>query len=446
MKGDILIRNARLVNEGGISEGDVLVRHGRIERIAGAIDADATRHIDAAGDWLLPGMIDDQVHFREPGLTHKGCIATESRAALAGGITSFMDMPNTSPTTTTLDALAHKEWLAAQHSAANYGFHFGAASDNLDLVAALPPERVAGVKVFMGASTGNMLLDEPVLLERLFASVPTVLLAHCEHTPTVEADSARLQAQYGDAATAALHPQARSAEACWRSSRLAVGLARQFGTRLHVLHLTTARELALFDAGPLAGKRITAEACVHHLLFDEADYATLGNRLKCNPSVKSAADRAALLQALQDGRLDVIGTDHAPHTTEEKARPYWQAPSGLPLVQHALPALMALVDDGVLTLPQLVQKTSHNVAELFAIRERGYLREGYWADLALLARGAGPLLPVMSRCGWSPFEQRPLRHHVRATVVSGQLGWYQGQVLPGVQGRALQYQRSGGGR
>ena len=442
MSGDILIRNALLVNEGHQQVADVLVKNGRIEKIAAQIDASARQEIDAAGDWLLPGMIDDQVHFREPGLTHKGCIATESRAALAGGITSFMDMPNTNPPTLTLAALEAKERLAATDSAANYGFHFGVSNDNIDTVAALDPSRVAGVKVFMGASTGNMLVDDPVLLEKLFATVPTILLAHCEHTPTVDANAAQYLARFGDDATAAIHPLVRDEEACWRSSSLAVELARRHGTRLHVLHLTTARELGLFDNTiPLAQKRITAEACIHHLLFDERDYATLGNHLKCNPSVKTQADRDALRAAVRDGRIDVIGTDHAPHTTEEKARPYWQAPSGLPLVQHAFPALLELVADGVLDIETAVQKTSHNVAELFAIRERGYLREGYWADLALIGKGAGPVLPVMSRCGWSPFDHLALRHHVRSTVVSGQLAWHQGHVIAGVQGHALAFSR-----
>ncbi|CAM3931911.1 Dihydroorotase [Pseudomonas reidholzensis] len=442
----VLIRNARLVNEGVTLERDVLVAHGRIEKIAGSLEGHfAEVQIDAQGQWLLPGMIDDQVHFREPGAPHKGSIYTESRAAVAGGITSFMDMPNTQPATLSLEALADKKQRASRSSVANYGFHFGVSNDNLEVVAALDPRDVAGVKVFMGASTGDMLVDDPRVLETLFACVPTVLLAHCEHTPSILENEASVRARFGAALKPSMHPIIRDADACYRSSSLAVALAKQFGTRLHVLHLTTARELALFEPGPLSGKRITAEVCAHHLLFDDRDYARLGNLIKCNPAIKSQADRDALRQALLCDRLDVIGTDHAPHTFEEKAKPYPQAPAGLPLVQHALPALMELVAQGVMPITHLVQKTSHAVADLFAINDRGYVREGYWADLTLIERlpYSRPVSvdPLLSHCNWTPFHGQSFRHRVVTTVVSGQIAWHNGRVFNDCQGLPLAFSR-----
>lgn len=443
---DLLIRNARLVNEGREFEADLLVARGRIDKIAPSIEGVRAKvEIDAQGQWLLPGMIDDQVHFREPGAEHKGNIASESRAAVAGGITSFMDMPNTDPPTLTTAALADKKRRAAASSQANYGFHFGVSRDNLDTIAALDPREVAGVKVFMGASTGNMLVDDPQVLERLFIYCPTILLAHCEHTPSILANETLWRERHGEFIPAAAHPLIRDADACYRSSSLAVDMARRFGTRLHVLHLTTARELALFAPGPVSNKHITAEVCVHHLLFDDSDYAQLGHLIKCNPAIKTRADRDALRQALAGDVIDVIGTDHAPHTLEEKRRVYGRAPSGLPLVQHALPAALELVGEGVLSLTQVVDKTSHAVARLFAIRERGFLREGYWADLALVERLAQPRQvaddPILARCGWTPFQHRHLRHVVRTTVVSGQLAWHQGQVQPRCQGLPLMFDR-----
>lgn len=443
---DLLIRNARLVNEGREYDADLLVHNGRIEKIASSIDGlNASLEIDAAGKFLLPGMIDDQVHFRDPGAPHKGSFATESRAAVAGGITSVMDMPNTNPPTLNLQALAAKESRAAACSKANYGFHFGVSKDNLDTVAALDPSRVAGVKVFMGASTGDMLVDDLPSLERLFRDCPTILLTHCEYTPRIRERELQWQAQYGDEVPAEQHALIRDAEACYQSSSLAVSLARRYGTQLHVLHLTTARELSLFQPGPLAGKRITAEVCAHHLYFDDRDYAQLGHLIKCNPAIKTQADRDALRQALLCGRLDIIGTDHAPHSLEEKQRPYTQAPSGLPLVQHALPALLELVADGLLPLSTLVEKTSHAVAQRFAIEQRGFLREGYWADLTLIERLSEPRPveadPILAHCGWTPFQGRALRHAVRSTLVSGQLAWHANQVQDDCQGLPLRFQR-----
>lgn len=443
---EVLIRNARLVNEGREFDSDLLVAHGRIEKIASSIEGVRARvEIDAAGQWLLPGMIDDQVHFREPGMAHKGCIASESKAAVAGGITSFMDMPNTDPPTLTLEALADKKRRAACGARANYAFHFGVSRDNLEIIAALDPREVAGVKVFMGASTGDMLVDDPKSLEQLFSRVPTILLAHCEHTPSILANEARLRRHYGEHIPPGAHPLIRDAEACYRSSSLAVGLARCFGTRLHVLHLSSARELSLFTPGPVTGKRITAEVCLHHLLFDDSDYPRLGQLIKCNPAIKSRGDRDALRQALRDDRIDVVGTDHAPHSLEEKRRLYAKAPSGLPLVQHALPALLELVEEGVLPLVQAVGKSSHAVADLFNIRERGYLREGYWADLVLVERLVVPRPvegePVLARCGWTPFRGRSFHYAVRTTLVSGQLAWHEGRVQDDCQGLPLSFNR-----
>jgi dihydroorotase len=442
----VLIRNARLVNEGRTFDGDLLVSHGRIVKIASSIDGETARvEIDAQGQWLLPGMIDDQVHFRDPGAPDKGSFYTESRAAVAGGITSFMDMPNTHPATLTLEALADKKRRAAINSVANYGFHFGVSNDNLDTVAALNPCEVAGVKVFMGASTGNMLVDDPRILERLFAEVPTILLAHCEHTPSIDANAAKFRALYGDQIPAEAHPLIRDADACFRSSSMAVDLAKRHGTRLHVLHLTTARELALFEDKPLAQKRITAEVCLHHLLFDDRDYPRLGNLIKCNPAIKSRADRDALRHALLSHRLDVIGSDHAPHTWAEKQRAYNQAPSGLPLVQHALPALLELVADEILPLTTLVAKTSHRVADLFAIPDRGYLREGYWADLVLIKPEPDGVVvsqqPILSQCGWTPFAQQRFRHSVSTTLVSGQIAWHANRLQDNCQGLPLRFMR-----
>ena len=440
----VLIRNARLVNEGREFDADLLLSNGRIVKIARSIEGEnATVEIDANGQWLLPGMIDDQVHFREPGTPAKGSIHSESRAAVAGGITSFMDMPNTDPATLTLQALADKKRRAAINSVANYGFHFGVSRDNLDTVAALNPCEVAGVKVFMGASTGNMLVDDPQILERLFVEVPTILLAHCEHTPSIDANAANLRELLGERIPPAAHPLIRNAEACFRSSSLAVELAKRHGTRLHVLHLTTARELMLFEDKPLTHKRITAEVCLHHLLFDDRDYPSLGNLIKCNPAIKTQNDRDALREALNSNRLDVIGSDHAPHTWEEKQRPYAQAPSGLPLVQHALPALLELVAEGVLPVTTLVAKTSHRVADLFAIPDRGYLREGYWADLVLVEAQTLEVdrQPVLSQCGWTPFAGRSFRHRVTATIVSGQIAWREGRVNEGCRGLALRFMR-----
>ncbi len=441
----LLIVNARLVDEGREFEADLYVHNGRIEAIGPDLaHRRADRVIDAAGLHLLPGMIDDQVHFREPGLVHKADIASESRAAVAGGVTSFMDMPNTRPPATDLEALEAKYARAERVSVANYSFYLGATNDNLDAVAGIDPAEHCGVKVFMGASTGNMLVDDEDSLRGIFAHCPTLIATHCEDTPLILDNERRFRARYGEDVPMTCHPLIRSHEACYRSSRRAVELAREHGTRLHVLHLTTERELELFEAGPVAGKRITAEACVHHLLLDDRDYETLGTRMKCNPAVKTRCDRDALRQALTQGKLDVIGTDHAPHTLEEKNQPYFKAPAGLPLVQHALPAALELFHDGVLRLPEVVSKTSHDVARCFRLRERGFLREGYWADLVLVDLRAGLEVrreDLLYKCGWSPFEGCRFRSRIHTTVVSGRIAWHRGRIVEGARGLRLAFAR-----
>ncbi|WP_319522155.1 dihydroorotase [uncultured Desulfosarcina sp.] len=441
----LLIVNALAVNEGRSSHRDVLVHKGRIAAIGADLAGKrADRVIDAAGKALLPGMIDDQVHFRQPGLTHKGDIGTESRATVAGGITSYMEMPNTSPPTTTIEELEKKYRIAEKTSFANYGFYLGATNDNIETIKKLNPLQACGVKVFMGASTGNMLVDDPVALEQIFTCSPGIVATHCEHSPTIDENTRRFQSIHGEDIPMALHPAIRSEAACYRSTALAVNLARQCRTRLHVLHLSTAKELELFSSEPLDEKRITAEACVHHLYFSEADYGDKGTLIKCNPAIKTQADRSGLLNALQDGRIDVVGTDHAPHTLEEKQRPYVAAPSGLPLVQHALVCLLEHVHDGVLTLEQAVEKTAHGPARLFNVRERGYLREGYWADLVLVDLNRPTAVddqPIHYRCGWTPFAGRTFRSSVVATIVSGHLAYLDEKIDPIPSGMRLEFAR-----
>jgi dihydroorotase len=438
----LLIVNARIVNEDRVSEGDVFISNGRIERVGfGLTGQQADRVIDARGRHLLPGMIDDQVHFREPGLTHKGDIATESAAAVAGGITSFMDMPNTIPNATSRTALADKYLLAAGRSRANFAFYLGGANDNIEEIKAVRPEQTCGLKVFMGASTGNMLVDDPVTLEKIFAECPVLIATHCEDSALIRANEQRFSEQYGDDIPPSAHALIRSEEACYRSSSLAVDLARRHGARLHVLHLTTAKEMQLFTPGPVAGKRITAEACVHHLWLDDTKYAELGNLIKCNPSVKTPADRQALLAALNDGRIDVVGTDHAPHPLREKEQSYRRAPSGLPLAQHALPLMLEHYHDGTLTLETIVRKTSHAVADLFGIRDRGFIREGYWADLVLLDLRRGTEVrgdELLYKVAWSPFEGMTFRSHVFATIVNGVLVWEDGGLTGEIPGQRLE--------
>ncbi len=442
---DWLITNAELVNEGRRQHADVRVRDGRIENIGGSLTARASeRVLDARGRWLLPGMIDDQVHFREPGLTHKADIESESRACLAGGITSYMEMPNTRPPAIDRASLESKYARAAEVSRVNYAFYLGATNDNLEAIRTLDPLAAPGIKVFMGASTGNMLVDDPATLDAIFAHAPVPIITHCEDTPMILANEAKARETWGEDIPPSQHPLIRSREACIASTRLAISLARKHGSRLHVLHISTAEECALFEPGPVAGKRITAETCVHFLHFSDADYARLGNRIKCNPAIKTAADRAAITRALAERRLDVLATDHAPHLASEKALPYVQAPSGLPLVQYALQCALERVFDGLLTLERVVEAVCHAPATLFEVRGRGFLREGYHADLVLV----DPQKPhtvhaseILSRCGWSPFEGHTFRSSIAATFVNGELGWHDGRLDDGLRGQRLAFAR-----
>ena len=437
----MLITNARLINEGQITEGDLLIKNGRIEKIARSITAPAGTVVhDAKGKLLMPGMIDDQVHFREPGMTHKGHLASESAAAVAGGITSFMEMPNTIPNVVTRQVLADKYALAAGKCFGNYAFYFGGANDNLEEVKRLMPGEAPAVKVFMGASTGNMLVDDPATLDGIFAHSRLPILTHCEDTPTIKANEAAARAKYGEDVPWSEHWRIRSHEACYLSTQLAVGLAKKHGSRLHVLHLTTARELEFFSAGPVESKQITVEACVHHLFLNDSFYDERGAAIKCNPAVKNESDRVALLKAVRDGVIDIIATDHAPHTIAEKAQGFWKAPSGLPLVQYALPILFALVARGELTLEQVVQKACHASALRFGVVDRGFLREGYCADLTLvdldtptLARNAD----VRSLCGWTPFDGMSFPASIAATWVNGALAYDGRNVLPVPRGERL---------
>lgn len=441
----LMIVNAFTVNEGLSDYQDLRIRNGRIETIGKNLSTEkADRIIDAKGLLLLPGMIDDQVHFREPGHTHKGDIGSESRAAVAGGITSFMEMPNTNPATTTIERLEEKNRIAGRTSFANYSFYLGGANDNIEEIKRLDPTQACGVKVFMGASTGNMLVDDPAALEQIFSHSPVIVATHCEDSPTIDANTHRYQAIHGDDIPIDLHPAIRSEQACYQSSKLAVELARQCNTRLHVLHLSTAKELELFQAMPLEEKRITSEVCVHHLFFSEADYREKGTLIKCNPAIKTDADREALLTALKDGRIDVVGTDHAPHTWEEKKQPYLKSPSGLPLVQHALVSLLEHVKDEKFTLEQVVEKIAHAPARLFELKERGYLREGYWADLVLVDLNRQTVVddqPVYSRCGWTPFAGCSFRSSVVATFVNGHQAYLDGTVDPNPTGERLEFNR-----
>ncbi len=446
MSQALLIKNATLVNEGHLTEGDILLSEGRITRCGGDIAAHANTEVfDATGLYVLPGMIDDQVHFREPGLTHKGDIGSESRAAIAGGITSFMEMPNTSPPTLTHAALESKYEIARRTSAANYAFYLGASNDNLDVVRTLDPRAAAGVKVFMGSSTGNMLVDNEQTLAGIFRDSPVIITTHCESTPRIQHNLQLAIEKYGRDIPLSEHPNIRDAECCYLSSSMAVELAKANDAQLHILHLTTAKEMELFQPGPIAGKSITAEVCAHHLYFSSDDYATRGNAIKCNPAVKSAADRAALRQALLDGRLDIIATDHAPHTREEKASPdYLTAPAGLPLVQDALLSVLEMYHDKFISLAEIVTKTAHNPAVRFSVHERGFLREGYHADLVLLDLSGHTEVTqqrVLSRCGWSPFDGVKFRSRIVRTIVNGQLAFDGQQVLEHGAAMRLEFDR-----
>ena len=427
---DWLIRNALLVDETR-RHGDLRIRNGRIEKIDAEIAAQpGERVFDANGRVVMPGMIDDQVHFREPGLEYKADLYTESRAAVAGGITSFMEMPNTRPPAVTLEAVADKMARAAARSVANYSFYLGATNDNLEVIKQFTKDHGCGIKVFMGASTGNMLVDDPETLDAIFREARTLVITHCEDTPTIDRNLAAEKAR-GVPLDATRHPYIRSTEACVKSTKLAMELARRHDTRLHILHVSTGAETDLFEKKPLREKRITAETCVHFLHFDSRDYPRLGNLIKCNPAVKFPDDRDRIIAALVDGRLDVLATDHAPHTWDEKQQPYEQAPSGLPLVQHCLQAALERVHDGAFSLELLIERACHAPAILFGVKERGWLREGYWADLACIDMNAQQLVrreDVLSKCGWSPFDGHTFRSRIDATWVNGHLAWHDGKL------------------
>ena len=444
-----LIVNARLVNEGREFDGDLRFVDGRIEAIGSGLAArQGEIVIDAAGSRLLPGMIDDQVHFREPGLEYKGNIATESAAAVAGGLTSFMDMPNTSPPTLDREALEDKYRRAAGRAWGNYGFYMGTSTGNIDDIRAIDPLTTPGVKIFMGASTGNMLVDDPVVLDAVFRDAPTPIITHCEDSPMIDAELAKYRAKYGDDIPVEFHGEIRSRAACLKSTGLAISLARKHDARLHVLHISTADELALFERGPLiradgSRKRITAETCIHFLRFDRSDYGRLGNFIKCNPAIKNSDDREALIRALAEDTIDVLATDHAPHTLEEKQHPYLRAPSGLPLVQFALSAALECVHEGRLSTAQIVQKFAHAPAQLFDVKERGFLREGYRADLVLINDTPFTVTrdQVLSKCGWSPFEGTVFRSRIASTWVNGHLAWNGREIVGEPRGMRLEFDR-----
>lgn len=443
----VLIKNARIVNEGAIFEGDVLIEDEFIVEIAEKISvkSSATKIVDAEGSYLIPGAIDDQVHFREPGLTHKGDIASESRAAVAGGITSFIEQPNTVPNAVTQEILEEKYVIAEQTSYANYSFMMGATNDNLEEVLKTNPKNVAGIKIFLGSSTGNMLVDNEAVLEKIFSSTPMLIAVHCEDEQTIKDNLEKFKVEYGEDVPVTVHHLIRSEQACYISSSKAVALAKKTGARLHIFHLSTAKEMELFtNKIPLEEKKITAEVCLHHLWFTNEDYATKGNLIKWNPAVKTANDRKVLWEALLDDRIDVIATDHAPHTLEEKKLPYLQAPSGGPLVQHAVVAMFEAHHQGKISVEKIVEKMAHNPAKIFKIEKRGFIREGYYADLVIV----NPGLPwnvkkenILYKCGWSPFEGYNFKSRITHTFVNGQLVYNNFKVKDVRGGKRLLFDR-----
>lgn len=444
---DYLIKNANIVNEGRVFSGSVLIRDGWIVNISEGenLDPENADVIDIKGKFLIPGVIDDQVHFRDPGLTHKGEIYTESRAAVAGGVTSFMEMPNTIPNVLTQELLEEKYTMAAEKSLANYSFYMGASNDNLDEIIKTNPHNVCGVKVFMGASTGNMLVDNPQTLEGIFKNAPCLVAVHCEDETTIRENTANAIEKYGEDLPVHMHPTIRSAEACYKSSSLAVEMAKKFGTRLHVLHISTGLETDLFRNDlPLKEKKITAEVCVHHLWFSAEDYAKKGTFIKWNPAIKSIGDKKALFKAMMDDRLDVIATDHAPHTITEKLNPYFQAPSGGPMVQHSLVAMMEFYHRGKISMERIVEKMCHAPADCFGVEKRGYIRKGYHADLVVV----DPNKPwkvlksnVLYKCGWSPLEGVTLNSKVIRTFVNGKLVYNRGKFDESQKGMRLTFNR-----
>ena len=442
----LLIRNSKLVNEGKVYHADVYIKNGIIEKIdTNGIAMPADKVIDATGLFLLPGAIDDQVHFREPGLTHKGELATESKAAVAGGITSYMEMPNTIPSAVNYDLLEDKYTRASHVSVANYSFYMGTTNHNIEELLKVNPKEVCGVKIFMGSSTGDMLVDDKNALEQIFSQVKILIATHCEDDPMIKHQAEEIKKKYGNDIDVSFHPKIRNAEACYTSSSYAVSLAKKYNTRLHVLHISTEKELALFRNDiPLSQKRITAEACIHHLWFSDEDYAEKGNFIKWNPAIKTKTDRDAILQAVLDDRIDVIATDHAPHTMEEKSAPYLNAPSGGPLVQHALIAMIELYHQGKISLEKIVQKMAHQVAEMFEIDRRGFIREGYYADLVLVDLNKSTFVDkpsLLYKCGWSPFEGFTFKSSIHSTIVNGNIVYENNKVNDLYKGMRLKFNR-----
>ena len=438
---DIIFKDARIINRGQITEGDILVRQGIIERIDPVISSQSqVTEVPVNGLFLMPGIIDDQVHFREPGLEHKATIYTESMAAVAGGVTSFMEMPNTRPPAVTQELLEQKYQIASTRAWANYSFFMGATNDNLDEVRKTDAQHVCGVKVFMGSSTGNMLVDNKETLEQLFASCPVLLAAHCEDETTIRNNMAHAQEKYGSVIPPSAHPWIRSREACIMSSSLGMTLARKYNTRFHILHITTKEEALAFDPGPVHQKRITSEACAHHLYFSDQDYIQLGNQIKCNPAIKTVEDRDAILRAVLDDRIDIIASDHAPHTWEEKSEPYMQAPSGLPLVQHTLQMMLTHWKAGLISLERIIEKMCHAPADCFRMDRRGYLEEGYHADIVMLNTDMETLVSkenIYYKCGWSPLEGKSLPGRIEGTWVNGVRLVEQGRVIGSPAGQRL---------
>jgi dihydroorotase len=441
-----LILNAKVVNEGKVIESDLLIKGQRIEKIGKDLQSlSADLVVDARGQYLLPGAIDDQVHFREPGLTHKGNIFSESRAAVAGGVTSFMEMPNTSPPVFTQELLEQKYQIASKNSLANYSFFIGASNDNLDEVLKTDVRKVCGLKIFMGSSTGNLLVDNERTLEGFFAKFPALIATHCEHEPTIRKNTEDWKNKFGEDVPIHEHMNIRSEEACYLSSSFAVGLAKKHGTKLHILHISTAKEISLFDNTiPLEKKKITAEACVHHLWFNDSDYKRLGTKIKWNPAIKTPKDQQAIFKAVLDNHIDVIATDHAPHTLEEKNNSYFKAPSGGPLVQHSLVALLEFYHRGKISLERVVEKMSHNPAILFQIEDRGFIREGYFADLVLVDLNKPWTVSkenILAHCGWSPFEGQTFTSTVQKTWISGNLAYAEGKIIEHGSGMRMVFSR-----
>ena len=428
---DLILKNCKIVNENNTLESDIAIKNNRIELIGSDINAESSDVVDVNGRYVIPGLIDDQVHFREPGLTHKGEIATESKAGLAGGVTSYFEMPNVNPTTTTNENLTKKFELASTRSLSNYSFHLGASNTNIEEIKKVDINQAAALKVFMGASTGEMLVDSIDALDDIFHYSPLIVVTHCEDQKTIVDNEKLFYEKFGNDLSAEQHHLIRNVESCYLSSSLAVSLAKKYDSDLHVFHLTTEKEIDLFTSGDVIGKKITAEVCVHHMHFNDSYYSELGNQIKCNPSIKEESDRLALIKALHDNKIDIIATDHAPHTWDEKMSDYRDAPAGLPLVQHGLQILMDFYHQDILSLETIVEKTSHNVAKRFQVKDRGYIREGYYADLAILDIDKPYTVSeenILYKCGWSPFSGKTFNSSIYMTIVNGHVAFKDGQI------------------